>query len=56
VIEIMEESIEDPVSPAELAEEVGMSTRQLERLFRRYLNQEPKKYYMDCGCKRRATC
>jgi AraC family transcriptional regulator, glycine betaine-responsive activator len=47
VIEIMEESIEDPVSPAELAEEVGMSTRQLERLFRRYLNRSPKRYYME---------
>jgi AraC family transcriptional regulator, glycine betaine-responsive activator len=47
VIEIMEASIEDPVSPAELAEEVGMSTRQLERLFRRYLNRSPKRYYME---------
>ncbi len=47
VIEIMEASIEDPVSPADLAEEVGMSTRQLERLFRRYLNRSPKRYYME---------
>ena len=28
-------------------EEVGMSTRQLERLFRRYLNRSPKRYYME---------
>jgi AraC family transcriptional regulator, glycine betaine-responsive activator len=47
VIETMEASIEDPVSPAELAEDVGMSTRQLERLFRRYLNRSPKRYYME---------
>ncbi|MCB1361679.1 MAG: GlxA family transcriptional regulator [Rhodobacter sp.] len=47
VIERMEQSIEEPVSPAELAEEVGMSTRQLERLFRRYLNRSPKRYYME---------
>ena len=35
VIQMMEGNIEDPMSPADLAEEVGMSTRQLERLFRR---------------------
>lgn len=47
VIERMEQSIEEPVSPAELADDVGMSTRQLERLFRRYLNRSPKRYYME---------
>ncbi|MCC5982794.1 MAG: GlxA family transcriptional regulator [Rhodobacteraceae bacterium] len=47
VIEIMESHIEDPISPADLAHEVGMSTRQLERLFRRYLNRSPKRYYME---------
>ena len=47
VIERMEQSIEEPVSPADLADEVGMSTRQLERLFRRYVNRSPKRYYME---------
>ncbi|WP_253944521.1 GlxA family transcriptional regulator [Pseudogemmobacter hezensis] len=47
VIQMMEGSIEDPLSPADLAERVGMSTRQLERLFRRYLNRSPKRYYME---------
>lgn len=47
VIARMEAAIEDPVSPADLAEAVGMSTRQLERLFRRYLNRSPKRYYME---------
>ena len=47
VIQMMEGNIEDPMSPADLAEEVGMSTRQLERLFRRYLNRTPKRYYME---------
>ncbi len=47
VIQMMESNIEDPISPADLAEEVGMSTRQLERLFRRYLNRSPKRYYME---------
>ena len=47
VIRMMEHNIEDPISPASLAKEVGMSTRQLERLFRRYLNRSPKRYYME---------
>lgn len=47
VIGMMEAAIEEPVSPSELAEDVGMSTRQLERLFRRYLNRSPKRYYME---------
>ncbi|MCB1354978.1 MAG: GlxA family transcriptional regulator [Maritimibacter sp.] len=47
VIQAMEANIEDPVSPAKLAAAVGLSTRQLERLFRRYLNRSPKRYYME---------
>ena len=47
VIQIMEQNIEEPISPALLARDVGLSTRQLERLFRRYLNRSPKRYYME---------
>jgi len=47
VIQMMEANIEEPISPSILAKEVGMSTRQLERLFRRYLNRSPKRYYME---------
>jgi transcriptional regulator GlxA family with amidase domain len=47
VIRMMEQNIEDPISPAQLAKDVSMSTRQLERLFRRYLNRSPKRYYME---------
>ncbi|MEC7259486.1 MAG: GlxA family transcriptional regulator [Pseudomonadota bacterium] len=47
VIQMMEANIEEPISPAILARDVGMSTRQLERLFRRYLNRSPKRYYME---------
>jgi transcriptional regulator GlxA family with amidase domain len=46
VIQMMEANIEDPISPAVLARDVGLSARQLERLFRRYLNRSPKRYYM----------
>jgi transcriptional regulator GlxA family with amidase domain len=47
VIQMMESNIEEPISPSVLAKDVGMSTRQLERLFRRYLNRSPKRYYME---------
>ena len=47
VIQMMESNIEDPISPSVLAKDVGMSTRQLERLFRRYLSRSPKRYYME---------
>ncbi|MEK0163519.1 GlxA family transcriptional regulator [Phaeobacter sp. JH20_36] len=47
VIQMMEANIEEPISPSILAQNVGMSTRQLERLFRRYLNRSPKRYYME---------
>ena len=47
VIQMMEANLEEPVSPSILARDVGMSTRQLERLFSRYLNRSPKRYYME---------
>lgn len=36
---------EDPLSPADIAAKVGISPRQLERLFAKYLNASPKSYY-----------
>jgi transcriptional regulator GlxA family with amidase domain len=47
VIQMMVTNIEEPISPSILARDVGMSTRQLERLFRRYLSRSPKRYYME---------
>ncbi len=47
VIQMMEKNIEEPISPSVLAKDVSMSTRQLERLFRRYLDRSPKRYYME---------
>ncbi|SLN12303.1 HTH-type transcriptional regulator CdhR [Roseovarius litorisediminis] len=47
VIQMMETNVEEPISPSIMAKNVGMSTRQLERLFRRYLNRSPKRYYME---------
>ena len=47
VVQIMEQNIEEPISPSILARDVHLSTRQLERLFRRYLSRSPKRYYME---------
>lgn len=46
-IAAMEANIEDPISPSLIAEGLGISTRQLERLFGRYLNSSPKHYFME---------
>ena len=46
-IGMMEESIEEPRSPSCIAESLRISTRQLERLFGRYLNSTPKHYFME---------
>ncbi len=46
-IELMESNIEQPLTPNELADLIGFSKRQLERLFRRYLNTTPARYYLD---------
>ncbi|WP_050605519.1 GlxA family transcriptional regulator [Ruegeria sp. 6PALISEP08] len=51
-INIMQDSIETPVSPSFIAEELGISTRQLERLFGKYLNTSPKKYFMEMRLER----
>jgi AraC family transcriptional regulator, glycine betaine-responsive activator len=46
-IAMMEAAIETPMSPSLIAEGLGISTRQLERLFGRYLNSTPKHYFME---------
>ena len=42
----MEKCLETPLSCSELADEVGLSTRQLERLFRKYIGETPTNYYL----------
>lgn len=46
VVARMEETIESPLPCAELAREVGISTRQLERLFAKYLGSAPTRHYL----------
>ena len=45
-IHMMETHLEEPLSQAELATAVGISRRQLERLFRRHVGRPPNRYYM----------
>jgi len=52
VLARMEANIEDPISPARLASEAGLSPRQLERLFARYLGRSPKRHYMELRLER----
>jgi transcriptional regulator GlxA family with amidase domain len=42
----METYVEEALSREEIAARVGLSRRQLERLFRRYLNTSPARYYL----------
>lgn len=51
-IQIMHDHISDPVSPTVIADDIGISTRQLERLFGKYLNTSPKKYFMEMRLER----
>ncbi len=44
-VEIMNAHIEAPLTPSEVAEAVGLSSRQLERLFRKHLGTTPKTHY-----------
>ena len=47
VIKLMEVNLEEPLTRPELARSAGLSTRQLERLFRKYLNRSPARYYLE---------
>ncbi len=46
-IELMEDNLEEPLSRRVLAAHTGVSTRQLERLFRKYLRRTPTRYYLE---------
>ena len=51
-VEIMEANLEDPLGSPELARRVGLSVRQLERLFGKYLHATPNKYYLELRLRR----
>ncbi|MGF6395883.1 GlxA family transcriptional regulator [Pseudomonas plecoglossicida] len=45
VIALMESNVEEPLSPKQLSQVVGLSIRQVQRLFRDQLQMTPQKYY-----------
>ncbi len=46
IVSCMEDNLEEPLTCSELAKQVDLSTRQLERLFRKYLEHSPTRYYL----------
>ena len=51
-VTLMEANIEEPLTLDELAGYVKVSRRQLERLFRKYLDRAPTRYYLELRLKR----
>nr|WP_298250571.1 GlxA family transcriptional regulator [uncultured Halomonas sp.] len=51
-VALMEANIEEPLTTHELAEHLGVSRRQLERLFKKHLSAVPSRYYMSLRLKR----
>lgn len=51
-LELMRDNLDEPIPPSNIARELGISTRQLERLFGKYLNASPKKYYLEMRLER----
>jgi transcriptional regulator GlxA family with amidase domain len=45
-VELMEANIREPIDQVELAKYVGVSVRQLQRLFQRHLGCTPSRYYL----------
>ncbi|BFM10093.1 hypothetical protein R50072_02460 [Simiduia litorea] len=44
---LMEANIEEPLATSEIADYLGISRRQLERLFKKYLQEVPSRYYLN---------
>ena len=51
-IEMMEANVEEPLGQEMLARYVGLSRRQLERLFRKHLGRTPAQYYLELRLER----
>ena len=51
-VELMEANIKEPISQVDLASFVGLSRRQLQRLFQKYLLCTPSRYYLQLRLQR----
>ncbi|APH74641.1 AraC family transcriptional regulator [Aquibium oceanicum] len=47
IIELMEANLSEPLSLIEIADGVGLSRRQIERLFRQEMGRSPARYYLE---------
>nr|WP_157016138.1 GlxA family transcriptional regulator [Mesorhizobium xinjiangense] len=47
IIELMEANLAEPLSLIEIADRVGLSRRQIERLFRQEMGRSPARYYLE---------
>jgi transcriptional regulator GlxA family with amidase domain len=47
VVKTMEDNLEEPLPQTDIARKTNLSTRQLERLFRKYLDTTPTRYYLN---------
>lgn len=51
-VQLMEANLEEPLSSDDIAQLVGLSRRQLERLFKQHLNNMPSRYYLELRLQR----
>ena len=51
-VQLMQANIEEPLSTDDIAQLVGLSRRQLERLFKQHLNNMPSRYYLELRLQR----
>jgi transcriptional regulator GlxA family with amidase domain len=51
-VELMEAQIEEPIDQETLASRIGLSRRQLERLFRQHLRKTPAQHYLETRLQR----
>ena len=51
-VELMESNIEEPMSLDDLPRHVGISRRQMERIFQKHLNCVPTRYYLELRLRR----
>ena len=47
IIELMESNLSEPLSLIEIADNVGLSRRQIERLFQQEMGRSPARYYLE---------
>lgn len=52
ILQLMERNIEDPLSLQEIAQQVSLSRRQVERLFERHLSTTPRQHYLTLKLRR----